>query len=123
MDIALWIVAGLLALAFLGAGTMKLTRSKEQLAGAGMAWTEDFSAGMVKTIGGLEALGALGLILPPLTGILPALAPIAATGLAVTMIGAIVVHVRRREQFTPALVLLALAAFVAIGRFLVPFGG
>ena len=123
MDITLWIVAGLLALAFLGAGTMKLSRSKEQLAASGMSWTEDFSAPMVKTIGSLEILGALGLVLPALTGILPALVPVAALGLTATMIGAIVVHLRRHESFLPPVVLLVLAAFVAIGRFLVPFGG
>lgn len=122
MNITLWIAAGLLALAFLGAGTMKVLRSKEQLAGAGMAWTEDFSAAMVKTIGTLEILGALGLILPALTGILPILVPVAALGLAITMAGAIIVHLRRRETIVPPLVLLVLAAFVAIGRFLVPIG-
>lgn len=122
MNITLWIAAGLLALAFLGAGTMKVLRSKEQLAGAGMAWTEDFSAPMVKTIGTLEILGALGLILPALTGILPILVPVAALGLAITMAGAIIVHLRRRETIVPPLVLLVLAAFVAIGRFLVPIG-
>lgn len=122
MNITLWIAAGLLALTFLGAGTMKVLRSKEQLAGAGMAWTEDFSAAMVKTIGTLEILGALGLILPALTGILPVLVPVAALGLAVTMAGAIIVHLRRRETIVPPLVLLVLAAFVAIGRFLVPIG-
>lgn len=122
MNITLWIAAGLLALTFLGAGTMKVLRSKEQLAGAGMAWTEDFSAAMVKTIGTLEILGALGLILPALTGILPVLVPVAALGLAITMAGAIIVHLRRRETIVPPLVLLVLAAFVAIGRFLVPIG-
>ena len=95
MNIALWIVAGLLALAFLGAGTMKVSRSKEQLTASGMGWTEDFSTGMVKTIGSLELLGALGLILPAVTGILPVLVPIAALGLTATMIGAVVVHLRR----------------------------
>ena len=123
MNITLWIAAGLLALTFLGAGTMKVLRSKEQLAGAGMAWTEDFSAAMVKTIGTLEILGALGLVLPALTGILPVLVPLAALGLAATMAGAVIVHLRRRETFIPPAVLLVLAAFVAIGRFLVPIGG
>lgn len=123
MNIILWIVAGLLALAFLGAGAMKVSRSKEQLAASGVGWTEDFSAGMVKTIGTVEILGALGLILPAVTGIVPALVPVAALGLTATMVGAVVVHVRRHEPFTPAAVLLVVAAFVAIGRFLVPFGG
>lgn len=123
MDIILWIVTGLLALAFLGAGALKVVRSKEQLAASGLAWTEDFSAPMVKTIGTLEILGALGLVLPALTGILPVLVPLAALGLAATMAGAVIVHLRRRETFIPPAVLLVLAAFVAIGRFLVPIGG
>ncbi|MFT3833975.1 MAG: DoxX family protein [Micropruina sp.] len=123
MNITLWIVAGLLALAFLGAGAMKVTRRKDALAASGLAWTEDFSASTVKTIGTLEILGALGLILPAVTGILPVLVPVAALGLAAIMIGAIVVHLRRHETIVPQTVLLVLAAFVAIGRFLVPFGG
>jgi uncharacterized membrane protein YphA (DoxX/SURF4 family) len=119
MNVTLWIVAGLLAAAFLASGLMKVAQPKKKLADAGMAWTEDFSGPAVKTIGALEALGALGLILPAVLDIAPVLVPLAATGLAVIMLGAAVVHVRRRE--TPMigvnLVLLALAAFVAWGRF------
>jgi len=63
VNVFLWIVAGLLALAFLGAGAMKLSQPREKLA-ASMGWVNDFSAPMVKTIGALEVLGALGLILP-----------------------------------------------------------
>lgn len=122
MNITLWIVAGLLALAFLGAGAMKVARSKEQLAASGLSWTEDFSAPMVKAIGALEILGALGLVLPAVTGILPVLVPLAALGLTATMAGAVIIHVRRRETFIPPAVLLVLAAFVAVGRFLVPIG-
>lgn len=122
MNITLWIVAGLLALAFLGAGAMKVARSKEQLAASGLGWTEDFSAPMVKAIGALEILGALGLVLPAVTGILPVLVPLAALGLTATMAGAVIVHLRRRETFIPPAVLLVLAAFVAVGRFLVPIG-
>jgi len=115
----LWIIAGLLALAFLAAGSMKLLRSKEQLKEAGMGWTDDFSAGTVKLIGGLEVLAAIGLILPPALDIAPILAPLAATGLAVIMVGAIVVHSRRRENpmVIANLALLVLAVVVAWGRF------
>lgn len=125
MNIALWVVAGLLALAFLGAGGMKLSQPKEKLQASGMGWTEDFSVTGVKLIGTAEVLGAIGLILPPLVNIAPVLAPIAAVGLLVTMIGAAVVHVRRGETQALAapVVLGLLAAFVAYGRFfLVPFG-
>jgi uncharacterized membrane protein YphA (DoxX/SURF4 family) len=118
MLIAVWIVSGLLALAFLAAGIMKVARPHAKTV-EGMPWAEDFPAPAVRTIGILEILGAIGLILPALTGILPILTPIAAVGLALIQVGAIVVHVRRKEyKVIPGnLVLLALALFVAIARF------
>jgi len=117
MNIVLWIVAGLLAAAFLGAGVLKLVRPREQLQASGMGWVEGFSATAIKGIGLAEVLGAVGLILPAVTGIAPILVPLAATGLLVTMIGAVVVHVRRHESFVPPLVLGVLALVVAVGRF------
>jgi hypothetical protein len=118
MNIALWIAAGLLAVAMLAAGFSKLATPKEKLL-ARMAWVEDVSPGMIKFIGLMEVLGAVGLILPALTGIAPILVPLAATGIAIIMIGAIIVHVRRGEtkEIAPSVVLLALALFVAWGRF------
>ena len=119
MDITLWIIAGLLALAFLAAGAMKLAKSRAQLAESGMAWTEDFSDSQVKLIGLVEILGALGLILPAALGIAEILTPLAAAGLALTMLGATAVHARRGEKsnIPVTLVLAALAAFVAVMRF------
>ncbi len=118
MNIALWVVALVLALVFLAAGLSKLVQSKEKLAPR-MAWVEDFETGPIKTIGALEVLGAIGLVVPGVTGIAPILVPLAATGLALLMIGAIVVHARRGEkQAIPVnVVLLLLAVFVAWGRF------
>ena len=119
MLIAYWIVAGLLALAFLFSGAVKLVRSREQVIGMGMRFAEDFSSPVVKLIGAAEVLGAIGLVLPPLTGIAPVLAPIAAIGLGIIMIGAVVVHVRRSEPPIPNVVLLALAIASAVLGFLV----
>ncbi|MEJ2748859.1 MAG: DoxX family protein [Anaerolineae bacterium] len=118
MNVALWIIQGLLAAAFLMAGGMNAAKPKEELAER-MAWVNDFSAGTVKTIGILEILGALGLILPLATGILPWLTPAAAIGLALTMIGAAITHVRRQEfpMIGTNTVLFLLAVFVAYGRF------
>ena len=118
MNIALWIIQGLLALAFLMAGGMKASQAKEKLAGQ-MPWVNDFSAGTVKVIGLLEVLGAIGLVAPMATGILPWLTPIAAGGLVLTMLGAMATHLRRGENqaIIANLVLLLLAAFVAYGRF------
>lgn len=110
MLVAFWIVSGLVALAFLAAGTMKLARPKEALVASGLAWTEDFAEPTVKVIGAAEVLGAIGIVLPALTGIAPILSPISASALALVMVGAIVVHIRRTENPTVNVVLLLLAA-------------
>jgi uncharacterized membrane protein YphA (DoxX/SURF4 family) len=119
MNIVLWIAAGLLAAAFLAAGAMKLLRSPAELAKSGLAWVEDFSPGTVKLIGALEVLAAAGLILPAALDIVPVLVPLAALGLVIMMVGAMIVHGRRKEfqAFAPNIVLLLLSAFVAWGRF------
>jgi uncharacterized membrane protein len=119
MGIALWAVQVLLGLAFLAAGGMKLARPKKELANNNMAWVEDFSQGAVRLIAALEVLGALGLVLPALTGVLPWLTPLAALGLALLMAGAVYTHLRREESLAavvPPAVLLLLAALVAVGR-------
>ena len=118
MNVALWVIAGLLAVAFLAAGLTKVLQPKEKLA-TNMAWTQDFSARTVKTIGSLEILAAVGLILPAVLGIAPVLVPLAATGLVLLMAGAAITHVRRGESqvIVVNLALLVLAAIVAWGRF------
>ncbi|MGD0193839.1 MAG: DoxX family protein [Candidatus Dormibacteria bacterium] len=119
MNLALWIVAGVLAAGFLESGGRKLVVSYEKLAKPGSGWPTDFTAGSIKAIGAVEVLGAVGLILPAVLNIAPVLVPLAAIGLATTMLGAIVMHVRRHERNIAVvpLMLLALAVFVAWGRF------
>jgi uncharacterized membrane protein len=118
MNVALWIVSGVLAAAYLAAGLMKALRPKESLQ-ANLAWVEDFSPATVRLIGILEILGAIGLILPWVTGVARILTPLAAVGLAVIQILAIPVHLRRKEPRALAanIPLLLAAVFVAIGRF------
>lgn len=121
MNLALWIVAGLLAAAYLVSGVGKLIMSKEKIAATSHAalWVEDFSAGALKVIGALEVLAAVGLILPAALDIAPVLVPLAATGLVLLMIGAVITRLRRHELkvMLGDLLYLALAAFVAWGRF------
>ena len=119
MLIALWILNGLLALVFLGAGLMKLARPKAALASSGMAYVEDFSGTQVKLIGTVEVIGAVGLLLPLLLDIAPILSPIAAAGLAITMTVATTVHLRRKESPAPTIVLAVLATVSAVLGFLV----
>ena len=118
MNVVIWIVQIVLGLAFILAGFMKSTQPREKLT-AQMTWVEDYSGQQVKLIGVVEILGGLGLILPAWTGIAPILTPIAATGLAIVMVLAALVHVRRKEvNRTPVnAILFALAIFVAITRF------
>jgi uncharacterized membrane protein YphA (DoxX/SURF4 family) len=124
MNIALWIVAGLLAVVYLLSGGGKLIMPKEKIAALtpSARWVEDFSAGSVKAIGALEVLGAVGLILPALLDIAPVLVPLAALGLALIMTGAVITRIRRREPkpMVADLIYLALALFVAWGRFFGP---
>lgn len=117
MNIALWVLQGLVALAFFATGAMKLFTPKAKLdANPHMGWAKDFSAGQVKLIGIAEVLGAVGLILPWATGILPALTPIAAGCSAAIMVGAAVVHARRKEPLIPPVVIGLLAVAIAVGR-------
>jgi uncharacterized membrane protein YphA (DoxX/SURF4 family) len=120
MNVFLWIVAGVLAAFFLAAGLTKLSQSKAKLnENPRMGWTQDFSAGTLKLIGTFEVLGALGLILPGAFDIAPVLVPLAASGLAVIMIGAIITHARRKESQPIIInsVVLIVALVVAIFRF------
>lgn len=117
MNVFVWILQIVLAGAMLAAGAMKLARPKPALVSSGQAWADDFSDNGVKGIGAVEVLGAIGLILPALTGIAPILTPLAALGVALLMAAAVVVHVRRREQFVPPLVLGVIALVVAVLRF------
>ena len=125
MNGVLWIVQIVLGLMFLLAGLMKVSQPKEKLT-VRMGWVNDFPVSIVKTIGSLEILGAIGLVLPALFNILPVLTPLAAGGLVCVMLGAAATHFRRKEypMIVGNLVLLVLAVLVLYGRFaIVPFQG
>jgi uncharacterized membrane protein YphA (DoxX/SURF4 family) len=119
MNIGLWIVQVLLALNFLFHGwTMwSLSASAQQ----GMAYMLSIASGFRRFIAVAEVLAGIGLILPVLTGVLPWLTPLAAVGLMIVLAGAVIFHVRRKEypNILFNVVLLAMTAFVAYGRFVV----
>jgi uncharacterized membrane protein YphA (DoxX/SURF4 family) len=115
LNIGLWIAQVLLALAFGMAGFMKGFRY--EAAHERMAWVRDVPKNLTLFIAAVEILGAIGLILPWLTGILPWLTPLAAAGLAVDMVLAAGFHISRKEPPYANIVLFAIAAFIAYGRF------
>ena len=124
MNIVLWIIQGLLALAFLVAGVLKATQPIAKLT-PNMPWVKDVRAAWPRFIGTCETLGALGLILPGVTHIQTWLTVVAAGGLALVMVDAAMFHTRRREYAMIAVnaVLFVLAVLIVYGRWvLVPLG-
>ena len=101
MNVIIWVLQIVLALAFLAAGLTKLIQPRQKLATT-MGWVEDFSDPGVRTIGALEVL-----------------VPVAAVGLALLMVGAAATHWRRGELPMIGInaVLLVLAVVVAWARF------
>ena len=119
MNLALWIIAIVLAVAFAASGLMKQFVPKDKLVTSGQGWAQDFSPTGIRLIGLAEILGAIGLVLPAAVHIAPILVPLAAVGLALVMAGAAAVHARRKEAPNVVVnaVLLVLAVVVAWGRF------
>ncbi|MGH3349285.1 MAG: DoxX family protein [Nocardioides sp.] len=123
MNIALWIVAGVFAFGYVVGGIVKLRMPYEKYA-AKLHWPEDFTPGNVRFMGVVEVLGGLGLVLPGLLDVAPVLVPIAASGMALYMAGAVTERIRRSEykELLGDLVFLAAMLFIAWGRFgLEPF--
>jgi uncharacterized membrane protein YphA (DoxX/SURF4 family) len=119
MNTTLWILQGVLAAFFAGAGTLKLvTRTIAGLEAKLGGWVHDVPLPLIRTVGALEIAAALGLTLSPAIDVAPYLVWLAAAGLIVMMIGAGVIHARRREtkEVVVNVVLVLLAGIVTAGR-------
>ncbi|MFI6169813.1 DoxX family protein [Nocardia sp. NPDC051052] len=120
MNLALWIATGLLTAIALAGGITKAFVPKAKLAATrGGEWTGGVGAGYIKALGILEILAAVGLILPAVLDIAPVLVPVTAACWVVLMIGAMITHLRDGGAKVALLnlVYLAIAVFVAWGRF------
>ncbi|MEE6282187.1 DoxX family protein [Georgenia sunbinii] len=116
MALAVWAATVLLAVVFLGSGAFKLTKSRQAMAEAGMIYVRDLPAWSLKLIGLAELAGAIGLVLPPVLDRNLELVAAAAGLLAVLMLAAVGLHVRRSEPFLVPLCLMLLAGAVAVLR-------
>jgi hypothetical protein len=119
LNAVLWVVQVILALAFLGAGYDQAVLYDD--AGRRMAWVAALPRKLAVVLGGLEMLGAVALIVPAWTGVLTWLTPGAALALALLMAAAVGFHATRREipQIAFSGAFLVVAAFVALGRFVI----
>ena len=119
MNVALWAIQGLLALLFLFAGGMKVFAYDRFVASAARRHPDrplGLSKALVTFIGASEVAGALGLVLPQSTGVLPALTPLAAVGLTAVMVLAARFHLQRQENATVPVVVALLCIAVVLGR-------
>lgn len=118
MGTLLWILQSLLAGVFLITGATKLTQPRTKMAAGPMSWAEQVTDDQFRAIGFVEVLGAIGLMLPAALNVASVVTPLAAAGLAATMVGAVLTHVRLGEsnRVAPALILFVLALFVALER-------
>jgi uncharacterized membrane protein YphA (DoxX/SURF4 family) len=119
MNTVLWVCQIALAGVFLYSGVNKALRPVDDLVARGQTGVEGLPASLVHAIGASELLGVVGLILPWWSQIVPQLTPIAASCLAVVVLLATGIHIKRREFGTSmaTATLVALCAFVALGRF------
>ena len=117
MNTALWIVQAILGAMMLILGLMKSFLPVDRL--NKFSWTTHSTKGFIRVVGISELLIGLGLILPQLTGLLPILTSLAALSLCMIMMLAIAEHVRHKEthEIGKNVIITMLAAFVAVGRF------
>lgn len=121
-NLVIWVLQALLALAFLGAGANHILNFDRMAAQPRMDWVMALGRERLRIIGVLEVLGAIGVVLPAVTGVYPWLVPTAAACLALLMISAAIFHLRRPSEGQSVVlnaVLGMLALAVAIGRFVI----
>ncbi len=122
MNVTLWVLQGLCAFAFVAAGALKLFTPKEKLE-VKMHWAKTWPEGRIKLLGLAEVLGAIGLIAPWATGLLPVLTPVAAIALVPLMVGAAATHAKLKEPVVAPVVLAVLCVVIAAGRLFAFAGG
>ncbi len=119
MNTVVWVCQGLLAILFLVSGGAKISMSRERLLATGQTGIAPFPMPVIRLTAAAELLGAVGLVVPWASGVLPLLTPTAAVGLAAVMVGAAGSHLHLREPRTAAvnMVILLVCVFIAVTRF------
>tara|TARA_R100000365_G_C2741050_1_gene69758 strand:- start:1659 stop:2069 length:411 start_codon:yes stop_codon:yes gene_type:complete len=117
-NIALWVGQVLLAGVYVMAGFMKVSQPIDALVASGLTYASDYPELLTRFVGTMEILGAIGIILPAATRILPGLTPLAAVGFSLIQVLAFALHTMRGEYgvLPVNIVLLALSLFVVWGR-------
>ncbi|MGA8113504.1 MAG: DoxX family protein [Actinocatenispora sp.] len=130
MNVVLWVAQILLAVVFLLSGSIKISWAKQRLISSGQTGVAPFPVPVIRFVAACELLAVLGLLLPRPTGVAPVLTPLAAVGLAVVMVGAMISHgsllradlaagrgSREAVNVGANVFFLAVCVLVAVGRF------
>lgn len=119
MNIALWICQWSLAGVFAFSGLVKGTQSKQRIIALAPTGVEYLPLSAIRFVAVAERAGALGVVAPGWSGIAPAFTPAAAVGLGAIMPLTAATHIKLNEPRNAAanMVLFAVCAFVAVGRF------
>lgn len=115
MNLFLWIVQGILAVIFLLPGIKKAFQARKVK--ESVEWAKNVSVNSIQAVGWVEILGAAGIVLPWALNIAPILTPLAALGLALTMVIAVLLERKNAKAVTVSLVTLILCLIVMFGRF------
>lgn len=119
MHTLLWTIQGFLAAVFVYSGIMKSSQKREKLVNIGQTGVADLSYPVIRFIGVAEILGAIGIIVPAATGILPLLTPVSSLCFGIIMILAIPIHYRRNEYKSVAfnVVVLLMTMYITYMRY------
>lgn len=118
MNVAAWLLSGLLAAVFFSSGVAKSVMSKERMIETGQTGVKPFPLPVIRVVAGSEVLGAVGLVLPWAIDVLPWLTPLAVAGLCLVMIGAAISHwsLAERPQVGANAVILVMLVFIGLVR-------
>lgn len=113
MITAIWILKGPIAALFAFVGANKMSIPKSKLLDKGMKGLIDLNEKQIKVAGGLEVLGAIGLILPSALNYFPILSAIAALCLGLTMLVAGLINLKLKLSIVSNIILFAICIFIA----------
>lgn len=118
MSIVLWILQGILAIKLITVSYTHGLRQSRTTMQEAIQKTGKFSKPILSVVAVCTFLGTLGLVLPGILGLSPWITPMTAVILAFMLLMSIFFHIKGREKpkIFVSIVLFALAAFVAFGR-------
>lgn len=116
METTIWILKGIIAMIFFYTGFNKILLPKDKLLENGMKGLIDLDDKQITTVGVLEVLGAVGLILPSLLNVYPILSAVSAYCLSLTMVVAASINIKLKLPIFPNIIIFIICILIVIGN-------